>query len=610
MVFKNLPIELDARGQARLRAGGLADPFGIEFVLGKGNAVESEFEPAIYQPEQLSEEAANNPNARYFEVDPLTRATNRFSFRSIIDFENRRVLEARVEKTIYHGHELILLDRAPTDAVHLASRMSGSGSAANAVAAAMALEMAFGVVPPPLAVITRGLGAAAEFLASHTRHLFLMAGPDYSESAVSRTSVSVWTQAQQALASGTAFHGYRTIAELMREMNPNTGHLYREALHLTRTACEVATLVFGKYPHPSSVFPGGNGIEADKEIFNQVLGRINRLIDYAKKVVAIWDDLVEFFYQVNPDFQQVGQMPANLMSVGVWDDPLSYDASFGKCNEWGERRLSTPGVIVNGKLRTTRLTELNAGIEEFADRSHFAPWHEIQIPVDPVGVPLSPLHPWNKQTIPSPEPNHWQGRYSWDVAPRWDREPVETGPLARQWISAIGGKMRNEFIQAFKQSGTEFGLEMDLPRFQMPATRLRWSVPARPNALERNRARAYQIGYCGMIALTYLLKAFDCLQRRETGMSTRFELPDEAIGAGFWEEGQGALTHHLIIESGRITNYQVVSPSSWMGSPQDAFGRPGPYEQALVNTPLLEEFAKPENFTGIDLLRAIRSFDP
>jgi Ni,Fe-hydrogenase I large subunit len=30
--------------------------------------------------------------------------------------------------------------------------------------AAMALEMAFGVVPPPLAVIARGLGEAAELV--------------------------------------------------------------------------------------------------------------------------------------------------------------------------------------------------------------------------------------------------------------------------------------------------------------------------------------------------------------------------------------------------------------------------------------------------------------
>jgi hydrogenase large subunit len=47
-----------------------------------------------------------------------------------------------------------------------------------------------------------------------------------------------------------------------------------------------------------------------------------------------------------------------------------------------------------------------------------------------------------------------------------------------------------------------------------------------------------------------------------------------------------------------------------MASPQDPFGMPGPYEEAVLNTPLLEEFDRPEEFTGIDILRTIRSFDP
>ncbi len=40
------------------------------------------------------------------------------------------------------------------------------------------------------------------------------------------------------------------------------------------------------------------------------------------------------------------------------------------------------------------------------------------------------------------------------------------------------------------------------------------------------------------------------------------------------------------------------------------FGAPGPYEEAVRNTPLLEEFARAEDFTGIDILGTIRSFDP
>ncbi|MCI0388272.1 MAG: nickel-dependent hydrogenase large subunit [Acidobacteria bacterium] len=565
---------------------------------------------AAAEHERRSEEAASNPQARYFEIDPITRATNQISLRAIIDFENRQVLDARVEKTNLWGFDFILIGRAPVDAVHIASRVSGWSAGGNAIAAAMALEMAMGIAPPPLAIITRCLGAAAELLAAHTRHLFVLAGPDYSEAILSRTSMTAWAKAQQAKAEGVAFHGYQTIADIMREMNPVSGYLYREALSLTRTACEVATLVFGKYPHPSSIFPGGVGIEANREIFNQVLGRINRLIDYAKKVTAIWDDLVNFFYRVDARYRRAGELSTNLLSAGMWDDPTSYNARFDSCNVWSEKRLTTPGVIINGKLRTIRLTELNAGIEDFSDRAFYEKGDAGQITLDPLGVPLSPLHPWNKQAIPAPGRSHWQGRYTWSTAPRWAREPMETGPLARQWISAVGGKLKSEFIQAFQNGHDGIGLEIDLPRFQLPARRLRWRIPERPNALDRNRARAYHIGFSGVVALTYLLRAFDCIQRSETAMSTRYRVPDEAIGAGFWEDGQGALTHHAVIAKGRIANYQIVTPSAWMGSPLDPFGRPGPYEQAIINTPLLEEFREPEDFTGIDLLRAIRSFDP
>ncbi len=579
-----------------MRAVGVADPFGLETAA---SVKLTDFH------ERLLQEAARNPDVHFFEVDPLTRASDRLVLRALIDFAERRVLDVRVENTGYRGYELVLKNRAPSDAVAIAGRVSGQGSGANTIAAAQALEMAYGIAPPPLATIVRSLGAAAELMASHTRHLSLTAGPDYSQVVVKQTNPALWAKASQTLAAGAPFHGFRTIGEVMEGMNSPSGRLYREGLHLTRAAAEVATLIFGKYPHPSSIFPGGVGIEANKDAFHQVLGRINRLIDYSKKAVAVWDDLVEFFYAADARYRQVGETQANLISSGLWDDPACYDATFEKCDEWGERRLSTPGVVVKGRLRTTRLTEVSAGIEEFADRSFFSAWNGHPLKTDPRGVPLSPLHPWNKLTIPVPAATDWQGNYSWNTAPRWDREPMETGPMARHWITAAAGKLKNEFIHS-----TGNALDISLPKFQLPAVKMTWQIPERANAFERNRARAYHIGYCGVVALTYLLKAFDCLQRGDKAMSTRFRVPQEAIGAGFWEDAQGCLMHYVMIAGGHIANYQIITASGWMSSPQDAFGVPGPYEQAMLTTPLIEEFSRPDDYTGIDLLRAVRSFDP
>jgi hydrogenase large subunit len=182
---------------------------------------------------------------------------------------------------------------------------------------------------------------------------------------------------------------------------------------------------------------------------------------------------------------------------------------------------------------------------------------------------------------------------------------MESGPLARQWVTAVAGKLENEFIRAVPG-----GLEIDLPRGEMAAATLHWRLPVRLNALERNRARAYHVAYCGMVAYTFLLKAFEYLRLGRTAMSVPYAIPREAVAVGFWEAGRGTLTHHVVLADSRIANYQIVTPSTWMASPLDPFGMPGPYEEAVLNTPILEEFERPEDFTGIDILRTIRSFDP
>ncbi len=129
---------------------------------------------------------------------------------------------------------------------------------------------------------------------------------------------------------------------------------------------------------------------------------------------------------------------------------------------------------------------------------------------------------------------------------------MESGPLPRQWISTRAGKLENEFIHV-----VDGGLEIDLPKGQTEATTLRWQIPAQPNALERNRARVYHVAYCGMVAYTFLLKAFEYVRHGRTAISARYRVPDEAIG--FWEAGQRTLTHHVVVSSGRIADYQIVT---------------------------------------------------
>ncbi|MFM8392848.1 MAG: nickel-dependent hydrogenase large subunit, partial [Acidobacteriota bacterium] len=372
--------------------------------------------------------------------------------------------------------------------------------------------------------------------------------------AVSRINIALWRAAQGARARGHVFHGYRTIADIMRGMNPIFGHLYRESLHLTRVAGEIATLLFGKYPHPSAIFPAGVGIVANRELYQQVLGRFNRLLDYAKKVTAIWDDLASFFVESEERFGESGGWAGGLLSLGLWDDPQAVDAPTSNAGEWGARRYATPGLMIGGELQTSNL----AAIQSFLETE--------------------------------------------------GRPHLESGPLARLWTTALSGKMRNEFIEC-QQRDHRPSLMFDLPKFQIPATFLAWQAPSRATTFERNRARAYQIAYASLVGLTYLLRSFESLARGGKAMSTRYRIPEEGRGTGLWEEPSGSIIHQLVIEGRRLRSYRVDAPETWLQAASDSPRRLGAIEQALINTPLVEEFSGPETFTGIDLLRVVRGFD-
>ena len=79
-------------------------------------------------------------------------------------------------------------------------------------------------------------------------------------------------------------------------------------------------------------------------------------------------------------------------------------------------------------------------------------------------------------------------------------------------------------------------------------------------------------------------------------------MPDEAIGCGFHEAVRGVLSHHVVIRDGKIANYHPYPPTPWNASPRDIYGTPGPYEDAVQNTPIFEENG-PDKFKGIDIMR-------
>ncbi len=604
MCFKNLPIEFDAAGNATLKPG-VANPYTYtETPLPT---------PIEDDPARMRDLFARNGAIRRVDFDPVTRVAGALAFHTVVDLENRQVMETASMATLFRGYEIILQGRDPRDAIFISSRACGVCGGVHAMTSSLACEMAFGIHPPPLGVVARNILQSTEYLYDHPIHLSLLAGPDFSELAVRETNPEIWERAQGTRLPGHAIHGYEFMSELMTDLTPLTGRLYLEGLYYTRLAREAYVLIGGKFPHPQTTVPGGVSASLTASDLNEIMLRVVKYFDYGRKTVAIWDDLADFFYDVNPKYRDVGTRPKSMIEPGQWDDPYAYDGTFENMDDWSRQRWAPPGVIVDGELVTTSQQMLNAGVEEFVEHAFYEEWtgagQETRHPTDPSGNPLSPYHPWNKQTIPKPTATSWKEKYSWATAPRWDRQAMETGAYSRIWTAAMYQNYRtSDYIEATGRS-----LKIQLPKAEMPNPLIEWTIPETWGAFERNRARAYCIPFTAAIAYENVLLAYDLLRRGgpDAKMSTPYKIPkDHRIGCGMWSAGRGYLTHHMEIDDGVIENYQILTPSTWMASPKDPFGNPGPYEEAVMATPLLENYEKPEDFKGIDVLRAIRSFDP
>jgi hydrogenase large subunit len=601
MCFKNLPVEFDDSGRPFLREG-IANPYEPREAPAGA--------PLQLTHEKVKELLERNGFIKSVDFDPVTRVAGALAFHTVADLKERRVLEARSMATLFRGYEVIMIGRDPRDAIFITSRACGVCGGVHSTCSALAIEMAIGCCPPKLGVVVRNLALALEFLYDHPLHLHLLAGPDYSAAMVAQTNPALVERAGRTPAPGRDRHGYATMGELMTDLNPLTGGLYLEALHMTRVAREAYVLICGKYPHPQTIVPGGMSSTIDLTVMNEMFTRLAQFFDYSKKITAIWDDVTEFFYAANPEYRKVGSRRVHMVDTGIFDHHDAYDAQYATAGAWGVRRWATPGVIRDGELVTTDLHRINMGVEEFVEHSYYDDWSGAarHMPTDPAGYPLSPYHPWNKVTKPRPAAQSWKDKYTWDTAPRWDRQSMEAGCYARLWNTAAA---RAIDATPFMES-TGHSMKFLVPRGALPEMELEWKIPPVWNAFERNRARAYCVPFTALIALVNWRAAMEILKLGDPRTSTPFEIPKsgERVGAGFWGAGRGWLTHHLVLDRGAVANYQILTPSTWNASPTDRWGQPGPYEEAVLNTPLLEESEDPQQFKGIDVLRAIRSFDP
>src|SRR5512135_1743510 len=557
----------------------------------------------------------NNPNLVRMSWDPITRIVGSLGLHTTIDFANRRVVECRSTSSIFRGYSIFMKGKDPRDAHFITSRICGICGDNHATCAIYAQNMAFGVRPPALAEWIINLGEAAEYMFDHNLYQDNLVGVDFCEQMVRETNPSVLARAETTSAPHAAIHSHRTIADVMRALNPFTGTFYREALQMSRLSREMFCLMEGRHVHPSTLYPGGVGTVPSVQLFTEYQVRLMKYAEFLKRAVPLHDDLFDFFYEALPGYEEVGRRRVLLDFWGAFNNPDACDFTYARMPEWGRTMHVTPGLVVDGELITTDLVEINLGIHILLGSSFYDDWQdgETFVRTDPLGNPVDQRHPWNQTTTPRPQKRDFQGNYTWVMSPRWfDRRinahrALDTGggPLARFWVTALAGLVDIGYIKA-----TGSGVKIYLPKtMTMPEVEFQWKIPRWNNTLERDRARTYFQAYAAAAALYFIERALEEVHAGRTRTWSEFKVPEEAIGCGFHEAVRGLLSHHAVIRQGKIANYHPYPPTCWNASPRDSFGTPGPYEDAVLNTPIFEENG-PDGFKGIDIMRTVRSFDP
>ena len=156
---------------------------------------------------------------------------------------------------------------------------------------------------------------------------------------------------------------------------------------------------------------------------------------------------------------------------------------------------------------------------------------------------------------------------------------MQVGPLAQMLVGYASGHARDP------QAGST---TLPRPARPSPKTKLgarRAPLDARPALAARACARAVH-RRARPEALGLLVEN---IGKGDTAIFNRPSSRRASMrGFGFHEAPRGTLSHWVVIEDGKIANYQAVVPSTWNAGPRDAKGQPGAYEASLVGNPVAD----------------------
>lgn len=520
-------------------------------------------------------------------IDPITRIEGHL--RAEMEVTDGVVTDAWISGGCFRGMELVVRDRTPEDAAFIVQRICGVCPVSHMHASSIAAEKAYGITIPNNARIIRNLIEGSQFLHSHILWFYNLAGLDYVNplNALSADPVAAYDLATEL---GTPSADFVDLQDRLQKFADNgqlsifsgnwfdtgeynltpeadlilTAH-YLEALQMQSKASEIAGLLGGKMPHIMTIVPGGTAFVPTAEKLDDLKGLVDELYNWVASTLIPDTLAVAQFY---PEAATFGKGCGRYGAWGVFERP--FDASTSYTDQMNNRYL--PAGVLDENFNLSDVDE--SKITEYVGRS----WYEGD----------ADLPPFEQGVHPAFTEYNVDDRYTWNKCPRYDGKPLETGGFARLLVAyARNVPFIVEQIDGLLEAlGAQPG---DLSALQ--------------NTLGRTGARQIETLYIAGLMKEWVTELCEAI---EGGDSTYFEGPSQTTGegTGFWEAPRGALYHSEKVKDGKITDYQIIIPSTWNLAPHDPEGNYGPMEQALIGVPVAD-IEKP-----INALRTVHSFDP
>ncbi len=538
-------------------------------------------------------------------IDPVTRIEGHL--RIDLEVDGGVVKKAWSSGTMWRGFEQILKGRDPRDAWVFTQRICGVCTTVHAIASVRAVENALKLEVPLNAQLIRNLIVIAHGLHDHVVHFYHLSALDWvdvtkalaadpAKASALAESISSWpgNSRHQLAAVKEKLKGFVEAGQLGIFQNGYWGHPamklspevnllavahYLQALDIQRKANRIVAILGSKTPNIQNLAVGGvaNAINLDSP------SALN--MEKLYEVKTIFDEVATFVQQVYvPDVCAIGGMYADWLKYGagvtnylaVPDLPLDAKAT----------QFDLPGgTIMNGDLAGVRAIKsfedpyFRDNVTESIARSYYKGDHQ--------------KHPYQGETVPAYNAWDENGKYSWVKAPRFDGKPMQVGPLAQVLVGFALGHERVKFW-ATKVLDTAGAI-----------ANAKLTPAVLHSSLGRHAARAIRCAVLADLAQKHWKLLVENIGKGDTKIFNPPTFPKgEVRGFGFHEAPRGVLSHWVVINDGKIENYQCVVPSTWNAGPRDGKGQMGPYEASLVGNPV----ANPE--LPLEALRTVHSFDP